>query len=145
MPPEVAEWTAYWTGGRPVTPDVEAYWVGGRIYPPTVPRILATTIIGGIIEVNVDNWTPPATFQFEVTMKYGGGAGKAYAWLWNKTDEVEVPNSELTTTSLTYVRLTSPNLPLSGTKEYQLKVGVPVGRTLTINLAKIKVKQAPPP
>jgi len=100
-----------------------------------------TKIVGGIIEVDVANWSPAATFQFEVTMKYGGGAGKAYARLWNKTDGEVVAGSELSTSSLEFVRLTSGNLALTGAKEYQVQLEVPLGESLTIRLAKIRVKQ----
>lgn len=97
--------------------------------------------IGGIVQINPANWSPVATFKFEATIKYGGGTDKAYAWIYNLTDNVKIAESEVSTDSTEYVRLTSANLGLSGVKEYRVHISVQLGETMKIILAKIRVTQ----
>lgn len=68
------------------------------------------------------NWGGTPSFYLEVSMR--ASIGMAQARVYNETDAVAVANSEVTTTSTTYVHLRSSAIVLENNKRYSVQFGV---------------------
>jgi len=92
------------------------------------------------LQYDVPQYSPSATVRFEAIIKSSAGV-EVKARLFNITDGIEVPGSEIITSSTLFVRLRSGVLALSGTKEYRAEVRQTVGETTTLKAARLIVQQ----
>jgi hypothetical protein len=88
-------------------------------------------------------YDPAAVIEFEAVLKTD--AGTARARLWNITDGIPVPGSEVTATETTFTRKRSAALTLpAAAKEYQAQLGNDEGNTTTGDGAGLIVRQGTP-
>lgn len=99
-----------------------------------------TSITVQEIIINPTDYSGYKSMQFEANIKIHQGNGKAYARLFNSTDGVFPPNSEISTTSQDYTWVSSATFTLpAGQKTYKLQLKSLSGYEASVQNARIKV------
>lgn len=99
-----------------------------------------TNFGGYIVSIDPANYSGYKNMQLEVTLRLNAPSAVSKVRLFNSTDNSAISNSEVSTTSTTYVLLTSGNFTLpTGAKTYQLQVFSTDGMESFVQTARIKV------
>ncbi|MBI2022768.1 hypothetical protein HYS97_02885 [Candidatus Daviesbacteria bacterium] len=95
---------------------------------------------GYIVNIDPGNYSGYTSMQLEVSMRLNQPGEKVKARLFNSTEALAISTSEVSTTSASYILLTSGNFTLpSGSKTYQLQVMSTDGVETFVQTARIKV------
>lgn len=100
-----------------------------------VPNQVISTATGAVFiqfgnivrSINRTDFPTSALLYFEAMLKASTPAVTAKVYLYNVTDGLIVPGSEVSTTSITPVRVRSGAITLSGVKDYRVEFGGDIG------------------
>ena len=105
---------------------------------PTLTTYPPFTDYGAILQYDPTKYSGTVTVYFEAQIKTSSGSIKAYARLWNITDDGSVSGSVVSTLSTSYSRQRSSLLSLPATaKEFKAQIGGIVGATASLKGSRL--------